>query len=181
MPDRLNRIVTRGGDSGTTGLADGSRLPKTAARIHALGEIDELNCCLGLLLAHTLPAGLSGRIGPIQNDLFDVGGELALPGTQLIGDRHLARLDADIAALNTELPPLREFVLPGGNMAAAAAHLARAVARRCERALWTLNETEPLNPAALRYLNRLSDLLFICARTLARADGGSEVLWRRSG
>jgi cob(I)alamin adenosyltransferase len=179
MGNRLSKIVTRTGDAGETGLADGSRVAKSSARIAALGEVDELNCVIGVLLAHAPPADLSAALGRIQNELFDLGGELSLPGTQIIGDGHIERLEADIAAVNAHLPPLKEFVLPGGSPAAAAAHLARAVARRAERALWTLQACEPVNAAGLRYLNRLSDYLFVCARTLARANGGSEVQWRK--
>ena len=179
MGHRLSRIVTRTGDQGTTGLATGDRVAKSSARIHAIGEIDELNCQLGVLLTQPLPEAIRAPLARIQNELFNLGGELAMPPAMLIREEDVARLEADVEALNAELPPLKEFVLPGGNAPAAHAHLARAVARRVERALWSLNVEAPLNEFAPRYANRLSDLLFVIARTLARADGGKEVSWSR--
>ncbi len=179
MGNRLSKIVTRTGDAGETGLADGSRIPKSGARVQALGDVDELNCCLGLLLTHTVPDAVRETLGRVQNELFNLGGELSMPGTALIDTVPTAMLEEDVERLNQHLPPLKEFVLPGGNAPAAAAHLARAVARRAERSLWVLNDAEPLNPQALRYLNRLSDYLFVCARTLARSDGGREVMWKK--
>jgi cob(I)alamin adenosyltransferase len=183
MGHRLSRIVTRTGDDGTTGLGDGSRVAKDSARIEAMGSVDELNCALGLLRAQALPHALAESAGllEIQQELFDLGGELAVPGLSLIGEPSVERLELTIERLNEQLPPLKEFVLPGGNAAAAACHNARAVCRRAERRCWALARAEPLQPAALRYLNRLSDLLFVLARTLARADGGSELLWRGGG
>ena len=177
MGHRLSRIVTRTGDTGTTGLATGDRVNKSSARIHAIGEIDELNCHLGVLLTQTLPAHVRAPLARIQNELFNLGGELAMPPAVLIKEADVLRLEADVEALNADLPPLKEFVLPGGNAPAAFAHLARAVARRVERALWTLHAEAPLNDFAPRYANRLSDLLFVIARTLARFDGGKEVSW----
>jgi cob(I)alamin adenosyltransferase len=177
MGHRLSRIVTRTGDQGTTGLATGDRVNKSSARINAIGEVDELNCLLGVLLVHALPDNIRAPLARIQNELFNLGGELAMPPAELIKSADVERLEADVEALNADLPPLKEFVLPGGNAPAAAAHLARAVARRVERALWTLHQTEPLNDNAPRYTNRLSDLLFVIARKLARADGGKEVSW----
>ncbi|MBL6749648.1 MAG: cob(I)yrinic acid a,c-diamide adenosyltransferase [Nevskia sp.] len=180
MGHRLSKIVTRTGDAGETGLADGTRLRKSAPRVAALGEVDELNCVIGVLLTHGLPEPVRAPLARVQNELFDLGGELSLPGAALVQEAYLQRLEADVAQLNASLPPLKEFVLPGGNPPAAAAHLARAVARRAERAVWALDAAEPLNPLAARYLNRLSDFLFVCARTLARRDAGGEVLWQRS-
>lgn len=177
MGHRLSKIVTRTGDGGTTGLATGERIPKAHARIAAIGEVDELNCHLGVLLVQPLPEALRATLTRVQHELFNLGGELSMPGAALIGEADVAQLEADAQTLNASLPPLKEFVLPGGNAPAAAAHLARTVARRVERALWTLHEAEPLNEHALRYANRLSDLLFIAGRTLARADGGREVTW----
>lgn len=180
MGHRLSKIVTRTGDDGTTGLGDGRRVAKDCARIEAIGTVDELNCALGALRAHPLPQALEEQAGvlELQQELFDLGGELAIPGTALIEERNVERLELVIERLNAELPPLRDFVLPGGRPAAAACHMARAVCRRAERCCWALARAEVVSPASLRYLNRLSDLLFVLARRLARADGGSEVLWR---
>jgi cob(I)alamin adenosyltransferase len=180
MGHRLSKIVTRTGDAGTTGLATGDRVAKTHPRVAAMGDLDELNSQLGVLLAQPLPEDFSAALGVIQHRLFDIGGELALPGHIAIGAVHVEQLEAWIERFNAQLPPLKEFVLPGGNAAAAQAHLARAVARRAERALWTVHGETPLNPSALRYLNRLSDLLFVIGRLLARADGGLEVTWRHA-
>ena len=179
MEYRLSRIVTRSGDDGSTGLADGRRCSKAAARVHALGEVDELNSWLGLLLCEALPAPTRALLTRIQHDLFDLGGELALPGAGLLGDAHLQRLDEALQQANAELPPLREFILPGGTRAAAQAHVCRTVARRAERALVALRDSEAeasaLDPG-LRYLNRLSDLLFVLARQLNA--GGAETAWQ---
>jgi cob(I)alamin adenosyltransferase len=180
MGHRLSRIVTRTGDDGSTGLASGERVAKTHPRIVAMGELDELNCQLGVLLAHALPESIREALGTVQHRLFDIGGELAMPGHLAIGDGHVGQLDAWLDAFNADLPPLKEFVLPGGAAPAAQAHLARAVARRAERTLWSVHGQTPLNPAAPRYMNRLSDLLFVIARLLARADGGTEVTWRHA-
>src|SRR5579872_645820 len=179
MGHRLSKIVTRTGDAGETGLADGSHLPKSGLRVQALGEVDELNSQLGVLLVQPLPQAVRAPLAKVQHELFDLGGELSLPGSALVKESYLERLEAELAKLNAALPPLKEFVLPGGNAPAAAAHLARAMARRAERALWALNAEEPLNPLAPRYLNRLSDYLFVCARVLARENGGKEVSWQR--
>lgn len=180
MGHRLSKIVTRTGDQGTTGLATGDRVAKTHARVRALGDIDELNSQLGVLLAHDLPEPVRKALTRIQHQLFDLGGELSMPGAVVITDKQLLQLEGDVLALNLDLPPLKEFVLPGGDASAAACHLARAVARRAERSLWMLNESEPINPISLRFANRLSDLLFVCARVLARRDGGREVSWQRT-
>lgn len=180
MGHRLSKIVTRTGDTGTTGLADNTRVAKTDARVAALGDVDELNSQLGVLLALELPATVRGALTRVQHELFNLGGEISLPGSRVVNDEHIAALEASVEKLNEPLPPLKEFVLPGGNVPAAAAHLARAVCRRAERALWVLNEAAPLNPNAMRYLNRLSDLLFVCGRILARENGGTEVVWKRN-
>ena len=180
MGHRLSRIVTRTGDDGTTGLADGQRVNKDSTRIEACGTVDELNCALGILLADTsLPDDIVQCLVECQHELFDLGGELAIPGSQVIGAQQVQRLEEEVERLNQDLPPLKEFVLPGGGSAAASCHLARAICRRTERRCWSLSRNEPVGPDALRYLNRLSDLLFVMSRVLARAATGSEVLWRR--
>jgi cob(I)alamin adenosyltransferase len=178
MGNRLSRIATRTGDKGDTGLGDGRRVPKDAARIHALGEIDELNSAIGLLLAEKLPSALRKALLEIQHDLFDLGGETSIPGHQLLGEAQVLRLDGLLAAYNERLPALKEFILPGGTRAAAAAHLARAVCRRAERSLVALGRAEPVGAHARRYVNRLSDLLFVLGRTLNRAGRRGDVLWR---
>ncbi len=177
MTDRLNRITTRTGDQGTTGLADGRRVPKTHARIDAIGDIDELNSALGLVLAHPCGTMVWAMLSQIQHRLFDLGAEIAVPGSAKISDDDVAVIDSAVQLLNASLPPLREFLLPGGTPAAAHCHLARAICRRAERALWRVHAQDPLNAAGLRYLNRLSDLLFVAARTLARDDGGEGSSW----
>ena len=180
MGNRLSKIVTRTGDDGSTGLADGARVPKESARIEACGTVDELNSVLGVLLAATdLPAPMPSQLLEIQHDLFDLGGELAIPGSVVIAARQVEGLEALVVSWNAELPPLREFVLPGGGAAAASCHMARSICRRAERRCWALSRSEPLGPQALRYLNRLSDLLFVLARVLARRATGSEVMWHR--
>lgn len=179
MGHRLSKIVTRTGDAGETGLATGERIAKTHARVDAMGHVDELNCCLGLLLVVQLPEAVRAALAPCQHELFNLGGELSMPPAALITEAHVVRLDQALADLNETLPPLKEFVLPGGGEAGARAHLSRAVARRVERALWSLNADAPVNVHALHYANRLSDLLFVCARVLAREAGGGEVSWKR--
>jgi cob(I)alamin adenosyltransferase len=177
-PDRLTDIVTRTGDDGSTGLADGRRVAKHDPRIEALGAVDELNSGLGLLLTEALPADIAGLLVEIQNDLFDLGGELALPDHPQVSEGHVARLDAAIAEHNAQLPPLKEFVLPGGCRAAAQAHVCRSVCRRAERRLASLAEHELLSTRLLQYLNRLSDLLFVLARVLNLHTGAAETTWR---
>ncbi|MDE2220405.1 MAG: cob(I)yrinic acid a,c-diamide adenosyltransferase [Gammaproteobacteria bacterium] len=179
MGHRLSKIVTRTGDDGTTGLADGSRVPKESARIEACGAVDELNSALGVLLAADLPAPMAAQLLEIQHDLFDLGGELAIPGSVVLRAQQVEALEHRVNEWNADLPALREFVLPGGGAAAAHCHLARSICRRAERRCWALSRGEPVNPQALRYLNRLSDLLFVLARVLARRARGSEVMWRR--
>ena len=178
MANRLSKIFTRTGDNGTTGLGDGSRVAKDDARIEAIGAVDELNSCLGLLLTHDLPESLHTNLTRIQHELFDLGGELCIPGHTLIQAEAVARLEKEIELLNENLPPLKEFILPGGTPAAAASHVARAVCRRAERRVVTLARQAPLNEHAQIYLNRLSDLLFVIARILARGDGQDEVQWQ---
>lgn len=178
MGHRLSKIYTRTGDTGETGLGDGSRVPKDSQRVHVLGEIDELNSAIGLLLAEALPAGVRAVLEGIQHDLFDLGGEVCIPGHTSMGEAQVARMEALLDDYNRDLPPLKEFILPGGTRAASLAHLARAVCRRAERALVALARAEPVGTAARKYLNRLSDLLFVLSRVLNRAGGGSDVLWQ---
>jgi cob(I)alamin adenosyltransferase len=179
MGHRLTKIYTRTGDTGETGLGDGSRVPKDSQRVHALGEVDELNSVIGLLLAEELPAGVRAALGNIQHDLFDLGGEVCIPGHASMSESQVTRLEVLLDDYNRDLPPLKEFILPGGTRAASLAHLARTVCRRAERALVSLSRAEPVGTAARKYLNRLSDLLFVLGRVLNRAGGGSDVLWRR--
>jgi cob(I)alamin adenosyltransferase len=177
MGNRLSRIYTRTGDDGTTGLGDGSRVAKDSARVAAYGTIDEANSAIGLLLAGDVPDSIRELLTTVQHQLFNLGGELCIPG-------HAAIMDADIDALeqaldrhNADLPPLKDFILPGGGEAAARCHLARTIVRRAEREAVTLARAEDVRPQAIRYLNRLSDLLFVLARVLARAGGHGETLW----
>jgi cob(I)alamin adenosyltransferase len=181
MGNRLSRIITRTGDAGTTGLGDGSRVPKDSARIEAIGTVDELNSAIGLLRAlPDLPSPVSKLLLRVQHDLFDLGGELAVPGYSVLTEAHVAALEDAVEEFNAGLPPLKEFILPGGSEAAARCHLARTLARRAERRCWTLAHAEDTRGIALIYLNRLSDLLFVLARTLARHEGSEEVLWDRT-
>lgn len=177
MGFRLTRIYTRTGDRGTTGLGDGGRIDKDAPRMEAIGEVDELNSVLGMVLAHAVPAPVRDSLAQVQNDLFDIGGELSVPGRDVVTERYVERLERTIDTLNADLPPLENFILPGGGHAAAACHLARAVCRRTERRLVALNRQERVPAPLLAYVNRLSDLLFVVARLLGRADHG-EVLWQ---
>jgi cob(I)alamin adenosyltransferase len=179
MGHRLSKIVTRTGDAGTTGLGDGSRVAKDSARIAAIGEVDELNSTIGLLLAESLPAPVVACLTNAQHDLFDLGGELSVPGRDAVTDAHVARLEDAVEAFNADLGPLKEFILPGGTRAAALAHVARTVCRRAERALVHLATTDPVSDAARRYLNRMSDMLFVLARSLNRDAGRPDVLWKR--
>lgn len=175
MGNRLSKIATRTGDTGTTGLATGERLPKHDLRVHAMGEVDELNCVIGLILIHDLPEAIKTRLTDTQQELFNLGGELAMPGYELVKDSHVLALDEALDALNETLPPLKDFIMPGGSPACAHAHLGQAVARRAERALWMLHAEAPLNANPMRYLNRLSDYLFVVARVLGL--GIAEVQW----
>jgi cob(I)alamin adenosyltransferase len=178
MGNRLSKIATRTGDDGTTGLGDGSRVRKDGARIAAIGEVDELNSHLGVLLCETLPDDVRAALVAIQHDLFDLGGELCIPCHSMIHETHLERIDGWIAEYNATLPPLAEFILPGGSRTAAQAHVARTVCRRAERSIVALGRIERLHDAPRQYVNRLSDLLFVLARVLNRAAGGPDVLWQ---
>lgn len=179
MGHRLSKITTRTGDAGQTGLGDGSRVAKDSARVAALGDIDELNCVIGLLLAEDLPEAIASAFSEVQHDLFDLGGELSIPGHQLLKEQQVRSLEERLEAWNVQLTPLKEFILPGGSRAAAAAHLARTVCRRAERTVVALGRKEPVGEHARRYLNRLSDLLFVAGRVLNRAAGRGDVQWRR--
>jgi cob(I)alamin adenosyltransferase len=181
MGHRLSRITTRTGDDGSTGLGDGSRVAKDNLRVQAMGDVDELNSQLGVLLCEPLPLALQRQLLAIQHQLFDLGGELCIPGHTLIGAQQIAALDALLAQYNADLPPLKEFILPGGSRSAALAHVCRTVCRRAERSVVALGRSETLNDGPRQYLNRLSDLLFVLARVLNRVDGGEDVLWRREG
>ncbi|MCX7555427.1 cob(I)yrinic acid a,c-diamide adenosyltransferase [Xanthomonadaceae bacterium JHOS43] len=178
MGNRLSKIYTRTGDAGSTGLGDGTRVPKDGARIGVLGALDETNSQIGVLLAQGLPGDVLEELVSIQHALFDLGGELCLPGHAAIEESDVAWLEYRLDAHNAELPPLKEFILPGGNAAAAHCHVARCVCRRAECALVALSRQESVRPQALAFINRLSDYLFVLARVLARADGGSETLWQ---
>lgn len=177
MGNRLSKIYTRTGDDGTTGLGDGSRIQKDSLRVEAFGTVDELNSVIGLLIVETTDESLRGVLLDIQHDLFDLGGELCIPGSEMIADRHAGRLETELDRLNEDLPPLKEFILPGGSRSAAHAHHARTVCRRAERRIIALARQEAVNEPVIRYLNRLSDLLFVMARILSRRDGAGEVLW----
>jgi|SRR3990170_1057573 len=178
MGHRLSRIYTRTGDDGSTGLGDGARVRKDAPRVEAIGAVDELNSVIGFLLTHALPPEIRAALTDIQHELFDLGGELSVPGRGALTDAHATRLEKLLDTFNRDLPPLKEFVLPGGSPAAAACHVARAVCRRAERCLVRLAQAEKINPAALKYLNRLSDLLFVMARVLNTEAGIGDVLWQ---
>ena len=179
MGNRLSRIYTRTGDDGSTGLGDGTRVPKDSLRVEAYGTVDELNSAIGVLLATPeLPPGVAACLTEVQHELFDLGGELCIPGHRAITAGHVTRLESSLDEFNDSLPPLKEFILPGGGPAAAACHMARAIARRAERRVWTLLRVESVSPEVAKYLNRLSDLLFVMARVLARHERGAEVLWR---
>ncbi|MFO1218601.1 MAG: cob(I)yrinic acid a,c-diamide adenosyltransferase [Burkholderiaceae bacterium] len=182
MSHRLSQIATRTGDDGTTGLADGTRLAKDHARVQAMGDVDELNSAIGVLLAEPLPADVRELLVAVQHELFNLGGELSMPGHALLQPEAVLRLDEALAAHNAQLPRLKEFILPGGTRSAALAHLCRTVARRAERSLVALAAADAVNAAPRQYLNRLSDLLFVLARVLNRANldglGGDDVYWR---
>jgi len=180
MGHRLTRIFTRTGDTGTTGLGDGSRVAKDNPRIEAIGAVDELNSHIGVLLAESPSAPLAGHLIQIQHDLFDLGGELSIPGHHAITEAHVSRLESVIEELNSDLPPLKEFILPGGCRAAALCHVARTVCRRAERRVVSLSAAGQIPPLAQRYLNRLSDLLFVFCRVLNRAAGHEDVYWKRT-
>jgi len=179
MSNRLTKIYTRTGDAGTTGLADGSRVAKDAPRIEAIGAVDELNSVLGALLAEKLPDAVRACLDNVQNDLFDLGGELSVPGHAIMSEPHVERLERALDGFNKALPPLEDFILPAGSRPAALAHVARTVCRRAERRLVSLSRKQKVAPALLAYVNRLSDLLFVLARGLNRVAGRPDVLWQQ--
>ena len=180
MGNRLTKIYTRTGDAGTTGLGDGSRIAKDAPRIHALGDVDELNSCLGVLLCEELPEHTRAELLRIQHDLFDLGGELCIPGFDNISESQVARLETLLERYNADLTPLANFILPGGSRAACLSNLARTVCRRAERSVVALGALEPVSDLVRQYLNRLSDLLFVLGRALNRFAGGADVLWQQA-
>ena len=180
MGNRLSKIYTRTGDDGTTGLGDGTRTAKDSARVEAYGTVDEANSAIGLVLANdNVPDDVRACLTEVQHDLFELGSELCIPGYTAIKEDFIERLENELDGFNADLPRLKEFILPGGSPAAAACHLARTIVRRAERRVYTLSRDEDVRPEAVKYLNRLSDLLFVVARVLARSAGGSEVLWNR--
>lgn len=180
MGKRLSKIYTRTGDDGTTGLGDGTRTPKDSPRVEAYGTVDEANSAIGVVLSHDgVPDTVRASLTDVQHDLFELGGELCIPGYSAITTEMIDRLEQDLDAHNADLPALQDFILPGGSPAAAACHLARTIVRRAERRSKSLADAEPVRNEVLRYLNRLSDLLFVYARVLARMEGGKEVLWNR--
>lgn len=181
MGNRLSKIYTRTGDDGTTGLGDGSRVDKDSARVEAYGTVDEANSAIGVVLANSaIDADIRRCLTEVQHDLFELGGELCIPGHVAVQADFVSRLETDLDAFNDGLPMLKEFILPGGGPAAAACHLARTIVRRAERRTHTLAQAEAVRPEAMHYLNRLSDLLFVIARVVARAESGTEVLWNRA-
>ncbi len=181
MGHRLSKIITRTGDTGETGLGDGSRTPKDGPRIEAIGTVDELNSALGVLLAEALPAEVRACLLEVQHDLFDLGGELSIPGRAGLAEARVLRLEQEVERLNSPLPPLKEFILPGGSRAAALAHVCRTVCRRAERRVVALVHADSAHATgfSLQYLNRLSDLLFVLARVLNREAGREDVMWQR--
>ena len=179
MAHRISRVYTRTGDKGTTGLADGARMPKDSPLIEAIGAVDELNAAIGVLTAEALPDAVRACLLDVQHDLFDLGGELSRPGHTILTDDYVARLERALDGFNRDLPPLKDFILPGGSRAAALAHIARTVCRRAERRIVTLAKKKSAPPRAVRYVNRLSDLLFVLARVLNRAAGRGDVPWQQ--
>jgi cob(I)alamin adenosyltransferase len=177
MGNRLSKIYTRTGDNGTTGLGDGSRVDKDALRVEAYGTVDELNSAVGFLISSQPSDSVKNCLTRIQHELFDLGGELCMPGFTLVPESYVTQLETDLDGFNEDLPPLKDFILPGGSEAASRCHLARTICRRAERILVSLGRDEDINEVSLRYLNRLSDLLFVMARVLARSQGGEEVIW----
>ena len=181
MGNRLSNIYTRTGDDGTTGLGDGSRTSKDSARVEAYGTVDEANSAIGMVLAaDAVPDDVRRCLTDVQHDLFELGGELCIPGHSAITDAFIDRLENELDSFNSDLPRLKEFILPGGGQAAAACHLARTIVRRAERRAYTLANVEDVRPEVVKYLNRLSDLLFVVARVIARSESGTEVLWNRN-
>ena len=179
MGKRLSQIATRTGDDGTPGLGDGTRTGKDHLRVHAMGDVDELNSQLGVLLCEDLPEAVRSALHDIQHDLFDLGGELSVPGHSIMSEAHSARLEEALDAFNAKLPALKDFILPGGSRAASLAHVARTVCRRAERAVVALGHTVAVAPPLLQYLNRLSDLLFVLARVLNRHANGDDIYWQQ--
>ena len=179
MGHRLSKIYTRTGDDGTTGLGDGTRLGKDELRVEAMGSVDEVNAAIGRVLAHEVPTGVRECLERIQHDLFELGAELCLPGVTKIEDTQVTRLEQELDAFNADLPALKEFILPGGSPAAADAHVARTVCRRAERIVVALGKTQAGGEGGRRYVNRLSDLLFVIARVLNRSAGRPDVLWQQ--
>lgn len=179
MGHRLSKIYTRTGDNGTTGLGDGSRTDKDSLRVEAFGSVDELNSVIGMLVTCKLPDVIKRELVEIEHDLFDIGGELCIPGHSVVTDKQVEHLEQLLDALNADLQPLKEFILPGGTPAAATCHLARTVCRRAERRVVSLAHAETISEPGLRYLNRLSDLLFVMSRSLNQAEGVDDILWQR--
>lgn len=180
MGNRLSKIYTKTGDDGTTGLGDGSRVEKDSLRVESYGTVDEANSAIGVILAwDSVPDAIRECLTEIQHDLFELGGELCIPGHVAIQDSFIERLEEQLDAFNADLPPLKDFILPGGGHATAACHLARTIVRRAERGVSRLRREDSVRGEALRYLNRLSDLLFVIARVLARQESGQEVIWNR--
>ncbi len=177
MGNRLSKIYTRQGDDGTTGLGDGSRVGKDSRRVHAMGDVDELNSAIGVVLTHDLPEAVRECLVSVQHTLFDIGGEICIPGFTLVDADRVKFLEAALDQLNADLQPLKDFILPGGSAVAAALHVARSVCRRAERALHCLAREEEVTEVSRKYLNRLSDLLFVMARFMNHSAGGLDVLW----
>ena len=178
MGNRLSKIYTRTGDQGITGLGDGTRVPKDSLRVTAYGTVDEANSCIGVVIAHGVADDIASVLTRVQHQLFDLGGELCIPGMCLIQQADIDRLERDLDGFNADLPALKDFILPGGGLAAASCHIARTVVRRAERDTVSLAAKELVRPEAITYLNRLSDLLFVLCRVLARSSGHGEVLWQ---
>jgi cob(I)alamin adenosyltransferase len=177
MGNRLSKIYTRTGDAGDTGLGDGSRVDKDSLRVESYGTVDELNSAIGLLLSSPMPDEIRECLTRLQHELFDLGGELCMPGFVMVPASYVEQLEQNLDSFNADLPALKDFILPGGSETAARCHLARTIARRAERRVVSLGKVEDVNPDSIKYLNRLSDLLFVLARVLARSDGGKEVIW----
>lgn len=177
--NRLSKIVTRTGDAGTTGLGNGNRVSKNSLRIHTLGEVDEVNAAIGVLLCEELPEDVRALLTNVQHDLFDLGGEVCIPGMEMITAKQVQHLEEELDRFNDDLEPLKDFILPGGTRAAALCHQARTICRRAERMIVALGQEEAVNDAPRQYLNRLSDLLFVLGRVLNRAGGRGDVLWQK--
>ena len=179
MGNRLSKIYTKTGDHGETGLGDGTRIDKTASRVIAMGDVDELNSQIGILITQCTEDSMLEHLQDIQHVLFNLGGELSIPGAELVVEKNVLAIESLIDEYNEDLPPLKEFILPGGSQAAATCHLARTVCRRAERSVIRVGKTDPVNNFSQTYLNRLSDLLFVFARVIARQAGGTEIYWQK--